>query len=319
MKNLLSTKEVAKYLGVNEKMVYALISEKGLPATKATGKWLFPSHLVEQWIESRTMNYPRRADSPMLSGQGVQSEVLVVAGSNDLLLDRVLARYMETYPDHLAAFANLGSLGGLKAVRRGQCHIATSHLRENGNGDYNFAHAAQELDEKPAMINFCCREQGYVVAAGNPHGIAGAEDIVRKRLTVVNRPVGTGTRLLFDTQLAAVGAEPHTVPGYATEAARHLDVGLEVLAGRADAGMAIRAVATRLGLGFVPVQWERYDLIIPKDRFFDKPVQQFLALLGTAEFQADAAALTGYDVSRTGRVVYPGEMKASAAGEPEGV
>ncbi len=302
MKHLLSTKEVAKYLGVNEKMVYALISEKGLPATKATGKWLFPSHLVEQWIESRTMNYPRRMESAAVEG-----EVLVVAGSNDILLDRMLKVFMERHSDYLAAFCNLGSLGGLKAVRRGQCHIATSHLMENAEGEYNFAAAAQELDEKPAVVNFCYREQGFVVAKGNPRSISGAADITQGRLTVVNRPLGTGTRLLFDTLLTQAGADPHTVKGYENEAGRHMDVGIEVLAGRADTGMAIRTVAARLDLGFVPVQWERFDLIIPKEHFFDKPVQLFLGLLNEPEFHKAAEELEGYDTSRSGRVVYPGE------------
>lgn len=302
MKHLLSTKEVATYLGVNEKMVYTLISEKGLPATKATGKWLFPSHLVEQWVETRTMNYPRRMES-----SAVEGDVLIVAGSNDILFDRMLGLFMERNPDYLAAFSNVGSLGGLKAARRGQCHIATSHLMEDGHGDYNFSAAAKELDEQPAVVNFCYREQGFVVAPGNPLGFTEAEDILRKKLTVVNRPLGTGTRLLFDTQLASVGADQQAVVGYGNEVSRHMDVGLEVLSGRADTGMAIRPVAAKLGLGFVPVQWERFDLIIPKEHYFDKPVQMFLGLLSEPEFHKLAASMEGYETTKSGRVVYPGE------------
>ncbi|MBG3878568.1 helix-turn-helix domain-containing protein, partial [Desulfovibrio oxamicus] len=134
MKQLLSTREVAKVLGVNEKMVYSLITEKGLPATKVTGKWLFPAHLVEQWLENNTVNHPERAGGAVQPGGGV----LVLAGSNDLLLDKAMGLFADLNPGHIAAFANLGSLGGLRAMREGLCHMAASHLMEGGPG-----HAAE--------------------------------------------------------------------------------------------------------------------------------------------------------------------------------
>lgn len=302
MKELLSTKEVAKFLGINEKMVYTLISEKGLPATKATGKWLFPRHLVEQWVESKTINYPKQRESAPVS-----NELLVVAGSNDILFDTMLRRFMDCHEEYLATFANLGSLGGIKALRKGLCHMATSHLMQKDGEDYNFGPAEEELGEQPAIINFSYREQGFIVPAGNPAGITCAKDIADKQLTVVNRPVGTGTRLLFDTQLEIAGASPQSIRGYTNEVQRHLDVGIEVLSGRADAGPAIRTVATQLGLGFVPVQWERFDLIVPKKRYFDKIIQQFVKMLADEAFHALAKSLTGYDTTDAGRVIFPGE------------
>lgn len=335
MKQLLSTREVAKVLGVNEKMVYSLITEKGLPATKVTGKWLFPAHLVEQWLENNTVNHPERAGGTVQPGGGV----LVLAGSNDLLLDKAMGLFADLNPGHIAAFANLGSLGGLRAMREGLCHMAASHLMEGGPGhaaepaatagpgaaspdaartstggnggkssrDYNFGHARQELEEAPAVVNFCIREQGYLVAPGNPNAVRDAGDIVRKGLRVVNRPLGTGTRLLFDTELSRVGADPLRIPGYGTEVRRHLDAGIEVLAGRADAAPGIRAVAGLLGLGFVPVQRERFDLLVPRARYFDRGVQLFLGMLVDARFRALADGFEGYDLSRSGRVVFPGD------------
>jgi excisionase family DNA binding protein len=188
MEKLLSTKEVAQRLGVNEKMVYTLITEKGLPATKITGKWLFPAHLVEQWVESMTINYPTgSAELPHKSG------LLMIAGSDDILLDRSLSLFMKLNSGDVVLFGAIGSLGGLKALRRGMCHIATSHLAEENENDYNFSYAASELDALPAVVNFCRREQGLIVAAGNPHGIAGCGDIAEKDLTVVNRALGAST------------------------------------------------------------------------------------------------------------------------------
>ncbi|MFK4764578.1 substrate-binding domain-containing protein [Desulfobaculum sp. SPO524] len=300
MKKLLSTKEVAQFLGVNEKMIYSLISEKGLPASKVTGKWLFPSHLVEQWVESKTINYPAKVQSGSLDG------LLVVAGSNDLLLERALSLYMKRFPDEVAVFGNMGSLGGIKALRRGACHMASSHLAEENSEEYNFSYAAEELHELPAVVNFCRREQVIYLPAGNPKGVASVQDIVDKKLSVANRPLGTGTRLLFDRLLQDAGAVSATIKGYENECARHMDVGLEVLAGRAECGPGISAVAGLLGLETLHVGWERFDLLIPKDRFFDKPVQQFLNMLADEEFKSLAEALTGYDLSESGKMIFPG-------------
>ena len=119
MKQLLTTKEVAEFLSINEKMVYSLVAEKGLPASKITGKWLFPKHLVEQWVEINTINYPRKAESPSTS-----QTVLIITGSNDLLLDKVISLYNTNYRGTIAVFGNLGSMGGLQALRQNLCHIA---------------------------------------------------------------------------------------------------------------------------------------------------------------------------------------------------
>ena len=146
MRNLLSTKEVAQFLGVNEKMVYTLVAEKSLPATKITGKWLFPKHLVEQWVEANTINYP---DPPrhLPPYEGL----LIVAGSNDPLLEKTLSLFNRRYPEHVAVLGNLGSLGGLRALRRHLCHMATSHLIQDDERDYNFDYADRELDRLPAV------------------------------------------------------------------------------------------------------------------------------------------------------------------------
>ncbi|MFV9644594.1 MAG: helix-turn-helix domain-containing protein, partial [Desulfobacterales bacterium] len=121
MNQLLSTREVAQFLDINEKMVYTLVADKGLPATKITGKWLFPLKLVEQWIETNTINYPEPTGQlPPYHG------LLIIAGSNDLLLDKTISLFNTMYPDHVAVFGNLGSMGGLKALRQNLCHIASS-------------------------------------------------------------------------------------------------------------------------------------------------------------------------------------------------
>ncbi|MCP4020458.1 MAG: helix-turn-helix transcriptional regulator, partial [Desulfobacteraceae bacterium] len=157
MSEMLSTKEVAKFLKVNEKMVYTLISEKGLPASKVTGKWLFPLDLVKQWIETGTQNYPQAAEKlPPYHG------LILIAGSNDILLDNVITTFNQKHTEHLIMFGLTGSMGGLKALRQNFCHIAASHLIAD-NKEYNFPFIENEMTQIPAVVNFCMRQQGIIV------------------------------------------------------------------------------------------------------------------------------------------------------------
>ncbi len=303
MSELFSTKEVARFLNINEKMVYALVSEKGLPATKVTGKWLFPRHLVEQWIETHTINYPENAGQlPIYQG------LLIVAGSNDLLLDRTLSLYNRLDSGHVAVFGNLGSMGGLQALRKNLCHMASSHLLQEDETEYNFDFAFKELDKMPAVVNFCRREQGILVAKGNPKSISTVADLGRPGIKIVNRSLGTGTRLLLDRELKKAGLKGEKIDGYANEVQRHLDLGIEILSGRADGGPGIRAVAGLLNLDFLPLRWERFDLMISKERFFDENIQGFLGLLHEKTFKTLSDEICGYDLSLSGKMVFPGSI-----------
>ncbi|MBW2354499.1 MAG: helix-turn-helix transcriptional regulator [Deltaproteobacteria bacterium] len=297
---LFTTREIARFLNINEKMVYTLIAEKGLPATKATGKWLFPRHLVEQWLENRTINYPKTTD-PLPPYHGL----LIIAGSNDILLDKAVSLFNRLYPENVAVFGNLGSLGGIRALRRNLCHIASSHLLQENEQEYNFGVAREELGQLPGVINFCKREQGILVGKGNPENIQGIKDLGRPGMRIVNRPLGTGTRVLLDRELSKAGIEGARIEGYDREMARHLEVGLEVLSGRAHAGLAIRAVAGLLDLDFIPLRWERFDFLIQKDRFFEKGVQLFLGLLNEPAFRDLQTDLAGYNLDMCGKMVFP--------------
>ncbi len=299
-KTFLSTKEVAELLDVNEKVVYSLISEKGLPACKITGKWIFPRYMVEKWIENNVINYPRES-------QPGSETVLVIAGSNDPLMERTIALYNNIYHDVLAVFGSTGSLGGLKALNRKQCHIATSHLMHGDEEEYNFAYLEEQMDGPlPAVVNFCFREQGIIVARGNPREINQISSLSKPGIRIANRQKGTGTRLLLEHELKKAGVNPLRINGFDTEFPTHLAVGLEVLAGRADAAVGIRAIAALLNLEFIPLKKERYDLLIPRDRFFDKAIQRFLGLLQDKMFKELASTFEGYDLAMSGKMVFPG-------------
>ncbi len=297
-RTFLSTREVAELLDVNEKVVYSLISEKGLPACKVTGKWIFPRHLVEKWIESHVINYPRQP----ATGSGA---VLVLAGSNDLLLERTIALYNSVYEDSLAVFGSTGSLGGLRALNTRQCQIATAHLMHSDEEEYNFAYLEEAIDGPlPAVVNFCFREQGIIVGRGNPKKIKDVSSLSWKNVKIANRQKGTGTRLLLEHELKKAGLDPARINGFDSEFPTHLSVGLEILSGRADAAPGIKAIASLLGLEFIPLKKERYDLLIPKDLFFDKPIQRFLGLLQDKAFKELAGTFEGYDLSMSGKMVF---------------
>ena len=302
-KKLLTTKEVAKFLGINEKMVYTLVSEKNLPASKVTGKWIFPQHLVEQWVEANTINFPKSANIlPPYHG------LLIITGSNDLLLEKVITLFNERFPEHLAVFGNLGSMGGIRSLKRNLCHMATSHLLQEDKDEYNFEFVTGELEQTPVIVNFCHREQGILLQKGNPKKIKSVQDFTQNHIKIVNRPLGTGTRLLFDNELKKNKINTNQIDGYGTEVQKHLDVGFDILAGRADAGIGIKPVSSILNLDFIPLRRERYDLLITKERFFDKGIQLFLGLLHEPHFHLIAKKFAGYDTALSGKMVYPQEQ-----------
>jgi len=300
-KSFLSTKQVAELLDVNEKMIYTLVADKGLPATKVTGKWIFPRHLVEQWLENQTINYPEPS-VPLPSYHGL----LIIVGSNDILLDRLISLFNSLYKEHVAVFGNVGSMGGLKALGSDLCHVASSHLLQEDEQEYNFDFAREELKGKsPVLVNFCRREQGLLAAKGNPKGISSISDLGQAGIKIANRPEGTGTRLLLDRELERAGLKGSQIEGYQQEFRSHLDVAMEVFSGRVDAALAIRPVANLLGLDFIPLRWERYDLLISKEHFFEQGVQLFLGLLHEPQFREMAEKLDGYDLSLCGKMVFP--------------
>jgi excisionase family DNA binding protein len=298
--NFLTTREVAELLHVNEKMVYSLVHDKGLPATKITGKWLFPRRLVDEWLETNILNY--RKPGP---GASLESGQLLFAGSDDPLFQRTLSLFHGGENCPTVFFANLGSMGGLRSLRQGFCHIGVCHLLQDDNNEYNFDFADQELDRTPVFVNFSRREQGLVVARDNPKNIRGLGDLVRDDVRIVNRPLGTGTRLLLDCEIARSDISSRQISGYGDEVAKHLDAGLEVLSGRADAAPAIRAVAGLLDLDFLPLRWERFDLLIARECFFDIGVQKFISLLHEESFRELAATFEGYDISLCGKMLFP--------------
>ncbi len=294
----MDTREAAEFLGVNEKQIYTLIHERGLPGTKVTGKWVFPRHLVERWIESSVVNMPGE-EQFLARARGL----LLIAGSDDPLLTYLISLYRNRFPDTIPLQSRAGSSEGLMALKKRICHIACLHLINPEGEGYNTDHLAEAMGEEVVAVSFAIRTQGILLSPGNPLGVESLQDLVRREARLINREVGTGTRLLLDRELDRAGLNPAQIPGYDSTATGHLEVGLEVMRDHADAGIAIEAVASLLGLDFIPIKRERFDLVVLRDEFFTEPVQNFLGLLHDAEFAREANALAGYDIGDTGKIL----------------
>ncbi|MBN2302992.1 MAG: molybdopterin biosynthesis protein [Anaerolineae bacterium] len=230
------------------------------------------------------------------------AQTVVAVGSHDPMLD-LLGQYLAVrFPGCRLASANVGSLGGLVAQKRGEAHISGTHLLDPETGEYNVSYIRRTLgDLLVRVVTFVHREQGLIVASGNPLDIQSLDDLVRVRY--VNRQRGAGTRVLLDYELQQCGLDPANVEGYGREEYTHLAVAAAVASGSADCGMGIRNAAMALNLDFIPVTHERYDLVIPAAYIEQPMIQHVLALLADAEFRAAVAAQPGYDVTAMGQPV----------------
>jgi putative molybdopterin biosynthesis protein len=299
-REMFTTKEVAEYLSINEKQVYRLIKDKKIPATRITGKWLFPKNLIDEWVITSAR------ESVTISNKKVSSEnQLVIAGSNDLALELLTKNVSLQHPRYTISISNVGSLAGLIALRNGDCHIAASHLLDLETGEYNSSFIRRHFpDLKIVLLNLAHREQGLIVRKGNPKGIRTLQHLADKKLMFVNRQEGSGTRVLLDYRLRENGIESTDIPGYSRIAYTHMEVALEVFSGSADAGIGILAAARILGLDFIPLTKERFDLTIPTDNFSTGAVKALREVLRSEEFKSNITQMGGYDTRDTGKIVY---------------
>jgi putative molybdopterin biosynthesis protein len=234
----------------------------------------------------------------LLRGVGEIERTIVATGSHDLVLDLAASTLRERDPRFTLASSNVGSLGGLTALRDGLCHVAGSHLLDPETGEYTLPHVDKLLRGRDvSVVRLVHREQGLIVAPGNPTGTTGIEDVAQRGLRYVNRQRGAGTRVLLDHELARGGISPEAIVGYEREEHTHLAVAAAVAAGRADCGLGVLAAARAFGLDFVPVAREPYDLVFEPDPILDP----LWTLLESEDFRSAVTDLGGYDTTEMGR------------------
>ena len=234
----------------------------------------------------------------LLRGVGEIERTIVATGSHDLVLDLAASTLRERDPRLTLASSNVGSLGGLTALRDGLCHVAGSHLLDPETGEYTLPYLERLLPGREvSVVRLVHREQGLIVVAGNPTGTTSIEDVAERGLRYVNRQRGAGTRVLLDHELARRGISPEAIVGYEREEHTHLAVAAAVAAGRADCGLGLLAAARAFGLDFVPVAQEPYDLVFEPDPI----LEPLWALLESDDFRRAVTDLGGYDTTETGR------------------
>ena len=299
--DMMNTKGVAAYLGINDKQVYALIKAGRIPGTRVTGKWVFPKKLIDEWIEENARGGLHQARERSRSLEGA----LLASGSNDPVLDFLLTGMRHSHPDFYYFCANTGSTEGLKALGGGYTDIAWTHLFDPESGRYNVPFLPRNLpDMKAVLVHLFRREIGIVAAPGNPLGISGIEDIAGEKVRFVNRQEGSGTRVLLDYHLKNSGIPIEAINGYDREVYTHVEVGLTLLSGEADAGIATVAVSRLMGLHFVAVTQENFDMVLGQSTYFTKGVQALMEVLKSRGFRERFEHLGGYGFEDSGKILY---------------
>ena len=250
------------------------------------------------------LNGGEEVDIDLLRPQKDIENTILCTGSHDLAIGVLEDQLKQLYPELKIAATNVGSLGGLLALQRGETHISGTHLLDPESGLYNVPDIKRTIPKLPVtLVHLARREQGIVVARGNPNSIGSLKDLT-SRVRFVNRQPGSGTRVLLDFELKKLGINPNAIDGYDREEFTHMAVGAAVASGLADAGLAVRAAAQALGLDFIPVASEQYDLLFLRSFFESDRGERLMSILQSGLFKDAVATLGGYDSRDSGKLLY---------------
>ena len=295
MAEYLTTREIAAYLRLNEKKIYALVARGQLPAARISGKWLFPKHLIDQWVERNTI-YPTRG----LMG-AMLDEMLIQMGSDDWLLSQVEERY-RTVGEIPVVAARVGSLVGLRALGNGAAHMTAyhvdnSHVRELAAGEQGCY-----------MFHLFTRHMGLMFDASRGADVTDLGSIAEQGMTMAQRQPGSGTYHLVRELLAEQGIDPDGIKGVGAFPS-HLELALAVRNGRADAGVGIRIAAELCGLDFLPLRNEPFKLAVPVEFTSHPQMVRFLDFLLEDLRRVAAEGAAGYDFQDLGKMETTGKDK----------
>jgi excisionase family DNA binding protein len=291
MPDFLNTDEAAAYLRLSERKLYELVAAGAIPCSKVTGRWLFPKAALDRWVTSGLPNAMKSFD---------EQAPPIVGGSTDPLLEWALR-------ESGSGLASLpeGSEAGLRRLARREVMLAAIHIHVAGESAdaANIAAVSQASGLHDAvLIAFARREQGLLVAPGNPHGIGSLGDIAGTGLRLAQRQSGAGAQLLLQTQLSVAGIDPRQIAMIKPPCATGSDLAQMMRTGHADCGIATRAVAQAAGLDFVPLLWENFDLVLRQRDYFLPGPSALFAFVRSEHFHRRAADLGGYDLSACGTV-----------------
>lgn len=305
-------KKIPSHLGLEEfiRVTLGRVGEKlvAVPLARGAGVITTMVHAdglmrIPSLVEG--LNAGEDADVELLRPQEEIENTILCTGSHDLAIGVLEDQLKLRHPELKIAATNVGSLGGLLALQRGETHIAGTHLLDAETGVYNIPDIKRVIPKTPVvLVHLAQREQGILVRRGNPKSIGGLRDLVRKDLHFVNRQPGSGTRVLLDYELKRMGIDPASIQGYEREEFTHMAVGVAIASGLADAGLGVRAAANALGLDFNPVASEQYDLLFLGAFFESERGAQLVEIVCSSTFKSAVAKLGGYDTGKAGEILY---------------
>jgi putative molybdopterin biosynthesis protein len=295
MRELMNTREVAEYLRIKERKVYELVRQRQIPCSRVGGKWLFPKHLIDLWL----MEHAETTPALKIPTQRPP----VVVGSHDPLLQWAL----QESGSELAVMFD-GSSNGLVRFAKGKAAVCGCHLFDPDTREYNVPVISRTVPLADiVVIEWAWRDQGLIVASGNPRRLKQLADLYRPGIRFVGRQEGAGSRVLLDYLLRSAGLDPEGLPYTPQPARDETEVAFAVRNNHADAGLGIAAVVRQFQLDFVPLHKERYDLIVTRHDYFEQPLQRLLSFARSKQFAERANEMGGYDLSGLGRVVLNGD------------
>ena len=292
--DLLTTSEAADYLRLGERKLYELVAAGSIPCSKVTGKWLFPRHELDVWVLSGLARPP---------GISPAEPPPIVGGSQDDLLEWSLRE-----SGSALASLNEGTTRGVDRLLRGEVIATAIHFhgdevsRESGEDSNIAAVRASPGLHDAVLVGVARREQGLLVAPGNPRQLHGLPDVLASGAKVAVRQTGAGAQLLLEELLARIGASPKNLCRLEPACLTGPDLAAAVRTGNADCGIATRAAASAAGLDFVPLLWENFDLLMRQRSFFRPGVQALIGFLGSERLKRRARELAGYDAAPAGAI-----------------
>lgn len=294
----MNTHEVAEYLRIKERKVYDLVRNKEIPCTRAGGKWLFPKNLIDRWLANSVegsihIEEPAKTPPP------------VIAGSHDPLLDWGLLEC-----NCGLALLGGGSLSGLERFVAGEALACGLHIIDAETGEYNVPALMEAYDGAPpsdlVLVEWARRRQGLILPAGNPKGISDFNDLVKQKARVLLRQPAAGTRILFEHLIGEAGIEEWNFNINDEMAKNETELGLAIRDRKADVGLGLASVAGQFDLDFVPLCYERFDLLVRRRDYFEEPFQRLVTFSRLEGFAARAREMGGYDISQRGKIHFNG-------------
>lgn len=309
------SRQLASAMGVDEfvRVKVGLVGDKLAATPVGRGAGLLMSlvradGIIKVPAGAEALSAGSEVDVELLRDRDEIRNTIVCIGSHDNTLDVLANIIKKNYPKYSLSSAHVGSMGGLMALKKGEAHMAGTHLLDEQTGEYNVPIIKKLFgDRKIVLVNLVYRQQGMLVKKGNPKNIRGFEDLLRDDVMFINRQSGSGTRLLLDKYLKDLKINPYLIKGYEREEYTHMSVASAVLTGLADTGLAVLSSAKALGLDFIPVANERYDLAVPQEFIDSEMIRTVLKIIReNEEFREIVLSLGGYDVSDMGKVIFEG-------------